>query len=211
MRRIMWHTSDLTLSENTNKLISQNAKLFPPSIPRLYRTSLPSPLKVLTSIVSMCVMYVRVFMYIHQSCTACLRENFALQVLSLISYHKVNIPKSSFTFLDEWECPRTLVSPGVLDIPSADKELIRAFFFIQLDVISQCRCENRCFMPDQHPVFSSITVMCFFLSPISPTVKWIKACFRQKKKHKQPQWYKCWFFLYMFDALCYVIFYHTEQ
>lgn len=137
-------------------------------------------LKCPQCIESMCVSYVQVFMYIHQSCTACLRENFALQVLSLILYHKVNIPKSSFTFLDEWECPRTLVSPGVLDIPSADKELIRTFFFIQLDVISQCRCENRCFMPDQHPVFSSITVMCFFLYPISSTVKWIKACFRQQ-------------------------------
>lgn len=41
-------------------------------------------------------------------------------VLSCIG--KVNNPKSSFTFLDEQERPQRLVSLGVWDIPSADKE-----------------------------------------------------------------------------------------
>lgn len=81
-----------------------------PQSRKLCTISLPSLLKVLRSIESMCmcVMYVGVSVFTHTAHISvfeinheCHAENFAFKVLSLILYHKVNTPKSSFTFLDE--------------------------------------------------------------------------------------------------------------
>lgn len=150
----------------------------------------------------------------------CLRESFAFKVLSLILYHKVNIPKSSFTLLDEWEC----VSPGLWDIPSADKELIRTFFILQQDVISQRWCENSCFMSDLHPVFHQLysNAGLFFLHPFCPHVnEWTLAHTHRQKPQTAPclssinVYLACnkvvCFLMSVFDALCCAIFHHTAH
>lgn len=204
-----------------------------PRFPKWYWISSPSPLKVLTSVErarvrasnvcgSLCahIPHICVFKINH----ICLREIFAFIVLSLICNHRVNIPKSSFTLWDEWECPHGLVSPGLWDIPSADKELIRTFFILPRDVISQRWCENSCFMSDLHPVFQqpySNAVSVFwgvFLPHIPPTVTWTKSCSHTHKPPAAPcpcsitVYLACnkavCLFVSMFDALYCKIFYH---
>lgn len=118
-----------------------------------------------------------------------LREDFAFKGLSLILYHKVNIPESSFTFPDEWECPHRLVSPSVWDIPSVDKKLIRTFFILQQNVISRSWCENSCFMSDLHSVFQQpySDAVCIFFLPFRP--QWMNGgntLTHTDKNHKQP-------------------------
>lgn len=65
----------------------------------------------------------------------------------------------------------THISPGLQHKSSADRDLIRRFFFTQLDAIRQRWCESSCFTSGPHPVVIGYTVGAILPEPTASDVK----------------------------------------